>query len=141
MKYEYTVIYDTRNTIEPPRRVPLVDLELFGPKNSIKISGALIDSGADYCLFNSQYAKVLGINLDKCSTKPFIGIGGLNEITVHMINLDLRIEHLEKINIPIGFIDSPSVNVLLGQIGFFDNNKIKFERDHFAFEITPAKKQ
>lgn len=58
-----------------------------------------------------------------------------------MINLDLRIEHLEKINIPVGFIDSPSVNVLLGQIGFFDKNKIKFERDHFSFEITPTKKK
>ena len=140
MKYNYIVIYDPRNTMEPPRRVPLVDVELFGPKNSIKISGALIDSGADYSLFNIQYAKAIGIDLAKCKTKPFIGIGGLEQITVFMTNLDLKIEHLEKINIPVGFIDSLSVNVLLGQIGFFDKNKIKFERDHFTFEVIPVKK-
>ena len=31
---------------------------------------------------------------------------------------------------PVGFIKSNSVNGLLGQIGFFDLNRIKFERDH-----------
>ncbi len=42
--------------------------------------------------------------------------------------------------VPVGFIDSPSVNGLLGQIGFFDLHKIKFERDHDSFEITPVKR-
>lgn len=45
-----------------------------------------------------------------------------------------------KIKITAGFIDSDSVNALLGQEGFFDNYRIKFEKDHDAFEIILAKK-
>jgi len=46
----------------------------------------------------------------------------------------------KKIKIPVGFINSDSVGLLLGQEGFFDNYRIKFERDHNVFEITPVKK-
>jgi hypothetical protein len=46
----------------------------------------------------------------------------------------------EAVEIPACFVDSPSVGVLLGQEGFFDRHRIKFEKDHDTFEINSIKK-
>jgi hypothetical protein len=43
------------------------------------------------------------------------------------------------VTIPVMFWERQPV-ALLGQIGFFDRHKIRFERDHNSFEITPIKK-
>ncbi len=57
MKYEYTPFLDPRGLNFPLKRKPLIEVELFGNKKSIKIPDALIDSGADYCLFNIAFGK------------------------------------------------------------------------------------
>jgi len=44
------------------------------------------------------------------------------------------------VEIPICFVESPTVSLLLGQEGFFDKYRIKFEKDHDTFEIIPVGK-
>lgn len=39
-----------------------------------------------------------------------------------------------------GFIESDAVDIILGQDGFFDRFRIKFEKDHNVFEISHSKK-
>ena len=56
-----------------------------------------------------------------------------------MTDLEIQVKDLGKVKIPVGFIDSRSVIGLLGQAGFFDSHRIKFERDHNSFEIIPVK--
>jgi len=46
-----------------------------------------------------------------------------------------------KMNIPVGFIDSPYVSVLLGQHGFFDLHRITFEKHNHVFKIIPVRKK
>ena len=46
----------------------------------------------------------------------------------------------EEVEITAGFINSSGVVAILGQDGFFDAFRIKFERDHGIVEITPVKK-
>ena len=140
MKYQYTPILanDSKGRL---KRRPLVEVELFGPKNSIKIQNALIDSGADNCLFNIDYAKYIGIDLEKCQRQPFQGIADKSS-DGYMAEVELSVKHINrKMNILVGFIDSNSVDALLGQEGFFDNHRIKFEKDHNVFEINPIKKK
>ncbi len=138
MKYRYLVT-SNRDLNKPHFRRPIVDVEIFGPKGSINTI-ALLDSGADNCLFNIGYAEPLGIDLAKCEKAATTGVeGGMKD--VYLTNIAVQVKGLEKITVPIAFIDSNSVNGLLGQIGFFDQNKIKFERDHDTFEITPVKKK
>lgn len=84
MKYQYTVFLPS-NPNEQWKRRPMLQIEIFGKKGSQKFN-ALVDSGADYSLFNIQVAE------------------------------------------------------LLGQEGFFDQFRIKFEKDHNIFEVTPVKK-
>ena len=99
MKYQYTPIPfgDSRGRL---KRRPLVEIELFGPQNSIKIQNALVDSGADDCLFNIGYAKYIGIDLDKCERKPFQGIAN-KILDGYMVEVGLVVKHIDrKINIP-----------------------------------------
>ena len=122
---------------KPHYRRPIVDVELFGPKKSIATI-ALVDSGADYCLFNIEYAKAIGIDIDTCDKDITVGIEGGSK-DIFMIDLEMQVKDLDKVKVPVGFIDSKSVIGLIGQSGFFDLHRIKFERDHNSFEISPVK--
>jgi hypothetical protein len=136
MKYQYLTVLNNDPNGKHFRR-PVVDVEIFGLEKSIS-TFALLDSGADNCLFHLEYAKAIGINLDKCKKSATVGVeGGIMEI--FLADVEIKVKGLEKIKVPVGFIKSNSVNGLLGQIGFFDLNRIKFERDHGTFEINPIK--
>ncbi len=134
MKYKYTVSINWGNPSLPATRHPLIDVELFGPTGSVKVL-SLVDSGADYCIFNAKYAQVLGIDLSKCLKCFTRGVGGNTPIPTFRTELEMQAQHTKKIKIPVDFIDSDSVNGLIGQVGFFDNYKIKFERVTNVFEI------
>lgn len=143
MKFEYTSYWDSATPNLPLKKRSLIEIELFVGSKSIKIPDALVDSGADYCLFNIAYADALGIDIGKCPKIYFTGIGGLmGKIPAYMAEVNLAVKYLEnKIAIFAGFIESDSVVALLGQEGFFDNFRIKFEKDHNTFEINPVKKK
>ena len=44
-------------------------------------------------------------------------------------------------SIPVRFTESPSVDILLGQEDFFECFRIKFEKDHDIFELSPVPKK
>ncbi|MBI2097660.1 MAG: hypothetical protein HYT46_01870 [Candidatus Vogelbacteria bacterium] len=135
MKYDYSVSFPF-DPSRPAFRRPLVEVTLFGPLGSSIKTLALIDSGADYSLFNIEFARKLGLDLSVGERQTTTGIeGGYKELLI--LDIELQVEALNKIKTPVGFIDSPSVSGLLGQIGFFDLNRVKFERDHNVFEIIP----
>ena len=116
----------------------MIEVEIFGPEGSQKFN-ALIDSGADASLFNVQVAELLGFDLANARKENFTGISGTT-LCYFFENVKIKLEGQEKfINIPVGFTDSNTVGLLLGQDGFFDKNRIKFERDHDSFEVTPIK--
>lgn len=137
MKYPYL-------TVSPPPtrgsflKRPAVEVEVFGLNGSIKIL-AVVDSGADRSLFNSEIAKAVGINLGNAEEGIVTGITGQHKIS-GVLEVKIRVEHLDSITIPVNFIDSPYVGALLGQEGFFDSCRIKFEKDHDTFEINPVRK-
>ncbi len=135
MKFQYLTVLNNDPNGKHFRR-PVVDVEIFGPERSVS-TFALIDSGADNCLFHLEYAKAIGIDLDKCKKSATIGVEG-GKIEIYLTEIEIKIKGLEKIKVPVGFIKSNSVNGLLGQVGFFDLNRIKFERDHGTFEINPV---
>ncbi|PIY75088.1 MAG: hypothetical protein COY85_01275 [Candidatus Portnoybacteria bacterium CG_4_10_14_0_8_um_filter_40_50] len=117
----------------------IVTIEVFGPKDS-KTFDALVDSGADCSLFNIQIAEALGIDLSKAKPARFTGISG--QIDGHRLEkIKIKVDGLDNpVEIPICFVESPTVSLLLGQEGFFDKYRIKFEKDHDTFEIIPVGK-
>ena len=128
MKYKYTSFYTPEKTLKWVKR-PMVEIEVFGPNES-KSFDALVDSGADTSLFN-----ILGIDLEKAKPKRFEGIaGGADVFLIQGVRIKLSYMN-DIISIPVGFINSNSVGLLLGEEGFFDRYRIKFEKDHDSFEI------
>jgi hypothetical protein len=118
---------------------PMVEVEIMGPKGRLR-ELALIDSGADRSMLNKDIADIVGIDLTQATTRKAIGITGAT--TVYLAEVELKLDGSRgTMTVPVGFIDSPYVSVLLGQHGFFDLHRITFEKHHHLFEITPVKKK
>lgn len=118
---------------------PYIPIRIIGPKRFWEGYG-LIDSGADRCLFNIKVAKDIGLDLNEENSQKFAGIeGGSLKAILQKVKLQI-IGMGEEIIVTAGFVDSPGVAVILGQDGFFDAYKIKFEKDHGIIEITPVKR-
>lgn len=138
MKFPYLKLPSTVPGIKWIAR-PYIQVKLTGPRGS-SVGYALIDSGADRSLFNIQIAEKIGLDLSKATDEYFGGIEGGNlKAKLHKVKLEI-IGMDEEIEILAGFIDSSGVAAILGQDGFFDTYKIKFEKDHGVIEITPVKK-
>ena len=77
----------------------------------------------------------------KLEPRDFTGIK-VGAITTYLIeNIEIKVENMEnKVKIPVSFIESETVGIVLGQEGFFDQYRIKFEKDHDTFEINPIKR-
>jgi len=96
---------------------------------------ALIDSGADFCVFPSEACLVLGI--DECSGKktPVQGVGRSVSVTYyHEVEMEIA---GHKMPLYVGFTSVPIP--LLGQIGFFDRWCVKMDYGQKSIEITPRK--
>lgn len=118
---------------------PIIPVTLFGPKRSVTID-ALIDSGADKCLFNSALGQEIGLDLEKGEKEIFSGIEG-GQIIAFLHRIQLQIVGIDKkVEIVAGFTEASGVFAILGQEGFFDAFRIKFERDHNVIEIKPISK-
>ena len=121
-------------------RRPLLLIVLKGENGSEINSLAMIDSGADTTTLNIQYAKFLGIDLEKSKTRNIMGVGqGI--VPVYQGFLPFKIKEMGiEIKVPAWFVDSQNVDILLGQEVFFDKFKIKFEKDHDIFELVEVRK-
>lgn len=137
MKFPY-IKFPSSNPKQKWVSRPYIPLKIIGQKNSWEGYG-LIDSGADKSLFNAEIAEEIGLDLDESQLENFNGIEGGN-LEAKITKVRLQIAGFEEIKIVAGFVNSPVVGVILGQEGFFDEYRIKFERDYGVFEIMPVKK-
>lgn len=138
MKFRYTTTPFTDAVGRFIQR-PLIEVTLLGPSGHISAL-ALIDSGADSTLIRADYARALGIPLDPQNMKNFIGIGP-ERMSCYLAPITLQVKHFESpFTITAGFIDSRSVDVLLGQADFFEHFRIKFEKDRDVFELSLSPK-
>ena len=138
MKFQYTTTLST-NTKGKLTKRPMIELELIGKLENINVLG-LIDSGADTTMVNIDYAKVLGIDLERAERKEFIGIGN-SPVTTFVSSVTMKVKHFDvPITSTVVFTDSSSVDVLLGQEDFFECFRIKFEKDHDMFDLSLAPK-
>ena len=94
------------------------------------------------CLINTHYAAKLGIDLPKNEHVEFYGVAGTEQrVGAPMATITLQVKGLEPVEVSAGFIDSDAVGIILGQDGFFDQHRVKFEKDHDTFEITSVRKK
>jgi aspartyl protease len=116
--------------------LPLVSVRLAHKGKHQKV-WALIDSGADVSVFNSDIASLLGLTPNARTPNPMVGlIGGAIDAWLHPI--ELTVGEFPSVAINVAFTDTniPDVSIL-GQRGFFDNFQIRFQRYKDLIEIYP----
>lgn len=100
---------------------------------------ALIDSGADYCIFHWEVAEYLGLPSGKGEKIKLAGISGERmEVTLHKVEIAIESEKYEA---KIGFSRelAPFAYGVLGQKGFFEFFIVKFVYQKEEIEITPKR--
>jgi hypothetical protein len=127
----------------------LIKIGLLNDSAYIRVE-AYIDTGSQWCLFNNDLAKRLGIK-DYKDTKEYIplsGIGGKqpgNRAYFHDLKLaifkdskGLKLQNAWVIDTKIGFLENPiGFAGILGVYGFLDQFSFKTNIPEGYFEIEP----
>lgn len=98
---------------------------------------ALIDSGADFCIFHGEIGQLLGIDIQSGKKLEFFGVTGekesayFHEITINIAGRDKHcycgFSELNNSKLPYG---------ILGQKGFFDMFKITMDYKKNRIELS-----
>ncbi len=129
-----------------PKRSEYLGSSILKPLIPIKISmgnnivsyAALIDSGADICIFHAELGKYLGLDIESGKREEFGGVqerGGAHAY-LHKVTLNIGGWDYET---TIGFSSSIADYGygILGQRGFFDHFKVCFEQKKEMIELKP----
>lgn len=113
---------------------PIVSVRLYS-KGVFVFYDALIDSGADRCIFHIGLTKILKIRTGE--PVKFRGISGeLLQGTRAKVNLAL-LDWKFKTEVIFSPNLGPMAYGVLGQKGFFDNFRVCFDKSRSQIEINP----
>lgn len=120
--------------ISNPANRPYIEVEIAAVTSSFTYKGSfktlvLVDSGADMTMLDASVAGKLGIDLSRCPTKNFYGIGDkpvaayISEVLVYLCEKWFRI--------PVSFV-TQNQTPLLGRNGTFDLMLLSFDSKNSA---------
>jgi len=112
----------------PKTKRPVIPIKLRNKSEELNYE-VLVDSGADFCIFEEEVGDVLGINVRKGKKQEVFGVGGKASIYfLHPIKIEVGGWEYE---IEAGFMPAVSGRVgnygVVGQSGFFEFFVIKFD--------------
>lgn len=137
MKFDYLTVSGALDSKGRLVKRPILPLEITTSDGQTLGAFGLLDSGADTTTLNIEYAEALGVTLG--NKREIMGVGN-GKTTVFEGSFTFTIKHMgKKITVPAWYVDSNNVNILIGQEGFFEQFKIKFEKDYNIFELINAK--
>lgn len=114
---------------------PIIPITILSNEKQVSYL-ALIDSGADFCIFDAAIGIYLGIDIKKGEQINFGGIQetGQAEAYLHKITLNIGGFSYETI---VGFSDCIAKRgfTILGQKGFFDKFSVKFDYSKSEIEL------
>ena len=113
---------------------PVIAIQLLFGNKSLEYE-ALIDSGADFCIFHAEMATILGIPVNEGKEMIFYGTGGAPQLAYfHEIQINIG---GWPMNLYCGFSNEMKTLPygILGQVGFFDRFKIEFDYQNKRIEL------
>ena len=118
---------------------PVIPIQIIHQK-TIVFYEVLIDSGADFNIFSSDIAEILGIDITKGELGEVAGITGESR-TLYFHYLNLRVGGKLFKNVRVGFLDNMGDYAygVAGQKGFFDIFIVKFDLAKKEVELKPRK--
>lgn len=116
---------------------PIIPIKISKTNASLQYV-ALIDSGADFCIFDAEVGEYLGINVKSGMEVPFGGIQSLGGAKAYIHKVTLEVGG-QQFHTDIGFSYDISKNGygILGQKGFFNFWSVKFDLQKEDIEIKP----
>jgi len=116
---------------------PIIDIELATDTKSLRYS-ALVDSGADFCIFDAEIGENLGIDVRSGHKELFGGIQKIDkqaEAFFHPIQLIVGGKKSYTM-VSFSYDIGKSAFGVLGQVGFFDLFIVKFDFKKERVELT-----
>lgn len=114
---------------------PIIPITLEFGERSLRYP-ALIDSGADFCIFEAQLGAYLGLDVESGQPEYFGGVQERGGAVAYFHNVSLIVGG-QRHDVRIGF--SPDVAQygygILGQIGFFSFFVVKFDQQKETVEL------
>jgi len=138
LKYDYRK-YDNGPSEAFPRRSsasrPVIPIQLIKEQHRQKCF-AMIDSGADYCIFQASLGEIIGLTIESGKLDYFGGISGQGQLTAYFHDIQIGVGGYE-FDCWAGF--SRDIEALpcgiLGQLGFFSLFNIRFDYDKERVEL------
>lgn len=131
-----------------PQRSEFFGLSILKPIIPIKISAgreelryaALIDSGADFCIFDAEIGEYLGLNIKSGKREEFGGIQEIRGAETFLHNITINIGGWNYKTV-VGFSYDIAKHglAILGQKGFFDIFVVKFDLLKEEIELKERK--
>lgn len=141
MKFPYSKFPSVPNPAFPDNKHikrPVITIEVKYNGNAIKYL-ALIDSGADFCIFHAEIGEAIGIDIKSGKTLEFFGvIGEKKEAYFHKIIINIG--GLEKecyCGFSYEFDKTKMPYGILGQKGFFELFKVAMDYEKEQIELKP----
>ena len=131
----YTFPYRFIDTTKFPR--PYIPVTLRSKQREMQPMLALVDSGADFCMFDGALLELLAPDLN-LNTLEQISLGGVAGVaTGYVLHLEMGVEgHFFPTPAVFSFDFSPDeFGGLAGQLGFFDTYTVEFQRKAMQFVL------
>lgn len=129
--------YDAQNKVFTDKKYalrPVIQIDFESPNGPFSYF-VLIDSGADYCIFHARVGELLGLEIKSGKPLTFFGTSGQPQIAYfHHINFKIGGNDF-SCYVGFSFDIEQLAYGILGQVGFFDKWRIKFEYDKENVEI------
>ncbi len=119
---------------------PVVEIKLRSGSKFLRYE-VLVDSGADFCIFNAEVGEALGLDIKKGKMQQVFGVGGKVALYyLHKVNIEVGKKSFE---IEAGFMPDVAGRMmpygLVGQRGFFENFIVKFDLKKEEIELKNRK--
>jgi hypothetical protein len=118
--------------------LPIVKARLASGGRAVWVE-SIVDSGSHCCVFHSDVAAYLGIDLKAGRRDRVRGVMATewSDVFYHPVTLSIGSEQIQTV---VGFVEQPSTPGLLGRIGFFENFHLAFDPIGLSLEILPVEK-
>ncbi len=114
---------------------PVLMLTLMNGPNRLSCY-AIVDSGADHCVFPRSFMQPLGLDALTAPIEPSTGLGSTN-VPTHYCPIHIDLQGVIQFPLNAGFttgLDQVGVG-LLGQAGFFERFKVSFDLPQRVYHI------
>jgi len=118
---------------------PIIPVKIFYGEQALKYD-ALVDSGADFCIFDAEVGEYLGIDIRSGRKEKFGGIQELRGAVAYLHKIDLNIGGWDyRTIISFSYDIAKRGFGILGQKGFFDIFIVKFDLKKELIELKERK--